>query len=132
MILAAFTLAFATPTEVDLPRLLQAVAQVESGCDDKAVGKRGERGRYQLSPAVWGQHARKQPFTLAHNATESKVVADHHIQWLLDRLRFASIELTPYNIALAWNAGFSAMTHNKLTAVHRDYADRVVNLYNSP
>jgi|GEM_PF-4580482 len=44
------------------------------------------------------------------------------------RLERAGIEATPYNIALAWNAGLTAVLNDHVPASSHDYADRVSNL----
>ncbi|NCX56290.1 MAG: hypothetical protein EBW87_03725 [Burkholderiaceae bacterium] len=51
-IVALFLLGFNSAAASDAA-FLEAVAQVESGMDRKAIGKAGERGMYQLKKAAW-------------------------------------------------------------------------------
>lgn len=44
-------------TDADLMRLIRAIGAVESGNDDTAVGSAGERGRYQITRALWRTYA---------------------------------------------------------------------------
>lgn len=53
---------------------MNALAQVESGDNDLMIGQSGERGRYQISRAVW-QTATDLPFDVATNPVTSYNVA---------------------------------------------------------
>jgi hypothetical protein len=54
--------------------LLFAIAEVESGHNDEAVGLAGECSRYQITERAWKEHT-KQPFTRASNRRLAEEVA---------------------------------------------------------
>ncbi len=105
-------------------QLLAAIKQVEGVRDPAKVGPAGELGFYRITPAVWVQHSR-QPFSLcATMPAIEAAVALQHVKWLREHLRDPS----DYRVALAWNAGLSAVNRGREPARSRDYARRVVNL----
>lgn len=117
--------------------LLQAIADVESGGRDAAVGKAGERGRYQFAEETW-RSLTDLPFEKAHVREVADVIALKHLTNLERRMRrvrrpewpgtgIPEREL-PFLLAVAWNAGPNnlAASHNPTVAGH---ANRVVSLY---
>lgn len=94
--------------------LLRAIALVESGADPRAVGAHGERGQFQMSPAVvasCGGHGERE--------------AARHLHWLERQLAAKGVALLPFNLALAWNAGASAATSGRAPISSYEYARRV-------
>ncbi len=69
-----------------------------------------------------------QPFSAALDRRCSDAVAVRHFEWLKTRLERAGFEASPYNIALAWNAGLNAVLKNQAPAASHNYAGRVHNL----
>lgn len=114
---------------IDMGRVADQLAQVETAGRDGAIGRGGERGRYQLSLPVWLQHRGSQPFELAHDAAISRQVTIEHLAWLVTRLELAGAPVTVFNLALAWNAGSAAVARGRTLSRQRDYAQRVANLY---
>lgn len=106
---------------------LQAINWVENPSDSPRPGKCGELGAYQFRAATWQMHTQR-PFTDAINRQCSDEVAVLHYEWLKTSLTRAGVEPTPYNIALAWNAGLGAVVRGRAPAVSHDYAQRVTNL----
>jgi hypothetical protein len=92
--------------------LLRAIAEVETG-NHPRTGRAGERGVHQMGPAARSDHATP----LAH------------LHWLVTTLRAGGEIPTPFVLALAWNAGATAVLEGRTTARQRDYAARVRNLY---
>ena len=133
MLLAIATLAVTT-AKLDTDRLLEAIAEVETGSalhlhgDDFAQGRDGERGRYQLKRITWIQHSHL-PFNRAFDFHYSKNVAEAHLLWLAQSLHRWAEPVTPYALALAFHVGLSAYSHDEYTAGDKDYAQRVSNLY---
>lgn len=139
-LLAATAISFSTP---QAPRLrhvefLQAIAEVESGSNDAAVGKGGERGRYQFTEIVW-RSLTELPFEKAHVREIADVIALKHLTNMERRMRRVTRaewpgtgipeRQIPFLLAVAWNAGESnAYSHSVLPAVAA-YANRVVSLY---
>lgn len=114
---------------VDRKTFLRALDQVESGGRDKAVGGDGERGRYQITRAVWSQHTRK-PFELAHKRVFAHAVAEQHFDWIARQLIEADWPVDVESVAMAWNAGLTATINNRVPSSTKDYAKRIENLYN--
>jgi hypothetical protein len=68
------------------------------------------------------------PFRQAIHRETSDQVAVKHYEWLKRGLEAARVPVTPYNIALAWNSGLSAVTSGRAPRVAHDYARRATNL----
>ena len=68
------------------------------------------------------------PFEKALDRSVSEQVAIRHYEWLNRGLARNGWAQTPYNIALAWNGGLTAVVCGKASASTRDYAERVANL----
>jgi hypothetical protein len=108
--------------------LLHAIAEVESGNNPVAIGRRGELSAYQLDYWTWRLHT-SFDFSLAHTRPDlAERVARSHLAWLHHALLSADLPDTPENLACAWNAGPGAVIHGRISAATRDYARRVVNL----
>lgn len=90
-------------------------------------GKLGERGPYQFRRSTWRMHT-SSSFDLAENREVANTVARRHYAWIQTQLTANGIEPSPYNVAIAWNAGVNAVIRGRIPAVSRDYATRVVNL----
>jgi hypothetical protein len=106
---------------------LQAIHWVENPTESTRPGPFGELGAYQFRRTTWHMHT-KEPFHLAnHRATADKVAVEHY-EWLRRGLIRNGITASPYNIALAWNAGLTAVVKGRIPAASRSYASRVNNL----
>jgi len=70
----------------------------------------------------------RRPFYEAVNREYSDEVAIKHYEWLKEGLANAGIEATPYNIAMAWNAGLDAVIGNRVPSASRAYAEQVRNI----
>lgn len=90
-------------------------------------GKLGERGPYQFRRDTWRMHTSAN-FALAENREVANTVARRHYAWLESQLASGGVEPSPYNVAVAWNAGLNAVLHGTIPSVSRDYAVRVLNL----
>lgn len=110
-----------------LNQLADQIAVVERAPGSSARGRKGERGPYQLTLAVWRQHTRL-PYDLAEHEIYARPVAVAHLTWLRDNLRRRGLAINSYNLALAWNAGLTAAVTGRTKPSHRDYASRVRNL----
>lgn len=97
---------------VDAPKLLAAIALVETGNVPKN-GKAGETGVHQIGPA----------------ARKDNRDAPGQLEWLIKNMRRAGVDANAFNLALAWNCGFQRSTTGKAPVVSYDYARRVVNIY---
>jgi len=115
---------------------LEAIAQVESGQNRKAVGKAGERGMYQVGKPAWDDaNERLQREGHYHfqwskwrDATAQDMIAAAHLRILRQRFKAIGFDTpTPEQLAVAWNRGFEgARSYN---FAPNDYAIRVANLF---
>jgi hypothetical protein len=106
---------------------LQAINWVENPQNSTKVGARGELGPYQFKPSTWRMHTKK-PFALAVQRQAADEVAVRHYEWLKRGLENNRIDATPYNIALAWNAGLDQVVSGHVPASAQEYASQVSNL----
>ena len=106
---------------------LQSINRVENPRDSMKPGLHGELGPYQFRSKTWAMHTRR-PFADALNRTASDEVAVIHYEWIKAGLLRAGVSPSAYNIALAWNAGVSAVVNGRAPRVSHDYARRVSNL----
>lgn len=113
--------------DLDRDAFLAAIAEVETGGNARAVGRKGERGMYQFRSAVWRQYTRRSFFD-AHNPTLSYYVAVKHFDWLYDGFRRNGRQPTPYLMAAAWNGGLTRVLSGRLPPSTRSYAERVSNI----
>ena len=134
-IVALFLLGFNSAAASDAT-FLEAVAQVESGMDRKAVGKSGERGMYQLKKASWDdanalleseKHFHYQ-WSQWRNATAQDMIAAAHLRILRQRFKADGYSTpTPEQLALAWNRGYEGA--KSWNFAPNGYALRVANLF---
>ncbi len=106
---------------------LQAINWVENPRNSTRVGPRGELGPYQFRIGTWRMYTRK-PFAQAVQREASDEVAVKHYEWLKRGLVSGGIEPTPFNIALAWNAGLDQVVNGRAPASAYTYAAQVNNL----
>ncbi len=113
---------------LNYPALLLALGMLESGNDDMAVGKAGERGRYQIKQEVWEGSTSLMPFRMAPSKTCSDQVA---VQTLKARLAAFKAshrrEPTIQQCYILWNAPSKVDRPSKKV---RERAERFENLYN--
>ena len=106
---------------------LQAINLVENPRNSPKPGANGELGPYQFRDSTWRMHTSK-PFSLAVQKEHADQVAVIHYEWLRRGLERNGLSASPYNIALAWNAGLSAVVNGRVGSRTRGYASQVVNL----
>lgn len=111
-----------------------SIAEVETNNNAMAIGRSGERTKYQFMPNTWRDYS-NYPFHKLNGSLESQRIADEvmqlHTQRLKSYSRALNLEVNVYNMALIHNAGFGTIRNNRLLQRHRDYALRVENVYNS-
>ena len=106
---------------------LEAIHWVENPHNSTRLGSHGELGPYQFRQSTWRIYSRR-PFYDAINRQYSDEVAIKHYEWLKVGLENSGREATPYNIAMAWNAGLDAVISNRIPSASRAYAEQVQNL----
>lgn len=98
-----------------LSLFLRAVALVESANNPHAVGAAGERGRFQMTPAVVAECG-------GYGEREARL----KIERLEKQLLHMGVEPLPFNLYLAWNAGPGAVQRGQVPEVTYQRAVRVV------
>lgn len=126
-LLCAFALSLPLAAASERADTLRAINWVENPTNHSRPGSRGELGPYQFMPRTWRMHTRV-PFQHAVRREQSDAVAVKHYEWIRSGLIAAGIDSNPYNIALAWNSGLSAVTNGRVPTVSYTYAERVHNL----
>ena len=109
------------------PQLYFALGEIESGCNDRAIGAVGEVSRYQIRPALWRRFAT--PGMVPSKETDARVVVQ---RILLDRVRsFTARAHRPPTAAeyyILWNAP-DTLKRGHQTWVVRERAERFSNLF---
>ena len=115
---------------------LEAVAEVESGHNRRAIGKAGERGMYQVGKQAWDDASARLkaeghysfPWSKWRDATAQDMIAASHLSWIRSNFhRIGMTEPTPEQLALVWNVGWTNARSRNFRA--NDYALRVANLF---
>ena len=106
---------------------LQAINWVENPRNSMRVGSHGELGPYQFRVSTWRMYTNK-PFALAVQREAADEVAVKHYEWIKRNLESNGLRATPYNIALAWNAGLDQVVNGRVPASAYAYAAQVNNL----
>lgn len=118
--------------EYDQPHL-RALAMIESGVDDYAVGKKGERSRYQITKSTWREISNR-PFTFAHRVEFATEAAMHYTNKLRNRyMQEQGVFPTDEAFYVMWNWGprkFRAVGYDmtRVPPVVLDAAHRFSNL----
>ena len=82
---------------------LEALGQIESGDDDRAVGTAGEISRYQMLPQIWRLYSTSRAYRDVRVSTR---VADQHLSCLEEMFRVCTgREPSDFDRYVLWNAG---------------------------
>lgn len=114
---------------------LEAISMIETGDNDRAVGKAGEVSRYQLLPKTWRQYTTQRSYT---NPVFAAQIARTHLASLEANFRARTgREPTDFECYVLWNAGLNYYAKIGFNAdrVHRsirERAERYVNLRQAP
>jgi hypothetical protein len=114
-------------------KLFFALGMIESGNDDRGVGRAGEVSRYQIHPAVWKNYSESWEY---QNLDVSLQVARQHWNYLATYFRDKTArEPAPFDMYVLWNTRFGyyarkAFDPARVSAVVRERAQRFVNLVN--
>ena len=126
---------------LDVPKLLRCIAEIETGNDDRKIGRRGERSRYQLKLSTWvdrwTEHHDSHRWStrvIPHYRTQchgwyAQACAEMQVAWLRRQLSTDS----PYWLYFAWNAGINrtklAIRDSRVLWMYHGPASRLQNLY---
>jgi len=114
-------------------RLFFALGMIESGNDDRGIGRDGEVSRYQIHPSVWKAYSTSTDYG---NPEVSAQVARQHWNYLTNYFReFAGRDPTAFDMYVLWNTRFGHYARRgfdpaRLSSLIRDRAQRFVNLVN--
>ncbi len=112
-------------------KLFFALGMIESGNDDRGIGRAGEVSRYQIHPKVWKNYSGSREF---ENPEVSLQVAHQHWNHLTNYFRAkAGHEPTSFDMYVLWNTRFGYYARkgfhpDRLAGVIRDRAQRFLNL----
>jgi hypothetical protein len=104
-------------------RILDAIAQVETGVSPGAIGRRGERSKFQIMPATWTKYS--QSNQRSASPEEIRIVARQVLAEIEAVHLRRGLRTDAYGLALGWNAGARARHFTRGTI---DYAERVAAL----
>jgi len=110
---------------------LDAIGMIESGDNDRAVGRAGEVSRYQILPQVWRRYSESVAYASVEIATR---VAREHLAFLESHFRRRTgREPTDFDCYVMWNGGLTYYARHGFRPdwVHpviRERACRFVNL----
>ena len=91
-----------------LTALLLALSEIESGNNDAAIGKAGERGRYQIMEATWREHFPNDPHSNAHKPDRAERAAKAILYWHeMNYLKATGRPASAKDIYAMWNLGFA-------------------------
>lgn len=108
---------------------LSIIVQRETGGDNRAIGRAGERSKYQFMRKTWYQHTRK-PFSYASTDENlAEIIAKKHLEWIKVSLIAQNIEVNIQNCAWAWNAGVSSVVRGHKNRRVKNYIAYVVRYY---
>lgn len=100
---------------------LVAIALVETGNNNKLVGKLGEKSAWQIRPSTWKQFSK---LPLNHSRNESLRVARCYLDYIICKKKTTDVR----TLAIYWNAGPWCKSVSKQT---KNYAERVENIYDN-
>jgi len=116
--------------------LLQALSDIESGSDDRAIGADGERSRFQIMEQTWISYDKFQhDFSkYASDPDVASKIAIKHLEFLTEHFQEeTSIGPTPADLYIMWNIGFRGyksrgFNPNRVSLTIRNRATRFNNL----
>ena len=134
-ILAAGLLLVLPNPEISRARVAHSIA-LREGWDGHSIGAADERGRYQFKPATWFRFSHKPLFWAESSRqdclAEQDRVARRVISEAITRLPSMGMPVSPYTIALAWNAGLGAVERREIPVRAFEFAAAVRALYEDP
>jgi hypothetical protein len=94
------------PTNIST--LLRCLSEIESGNNDKAIGRYGERSRYQILITTWQMYSDTDFYVYCTNYEMATSVARAHLSKTIIKFHNdANRKPTPAEIYVIWNAGYS-------------------------
>ena len=94
--------------EVELSRLIDSMAVVESAGNPRAVSPKGARGLLQIMPATW-RAMTDESYAKAFDPTVNRRVAAKYLSWLTDQIRKDRGRATTDEVLAAYNGGLGRL-----------------------
>jgi hypothetical protein len=117
-----------TTKRIEAPQLMAALSLIESGDNDRAVGKAGEVSRYQIMPNVWRAYGGGNP----RNSAEAKRIATKIMSARIAKFEAQhSRQPSMVEVYALWRSPARAM-QLKLSAAVRECGHRFSNLVSEP
>lgn len=117
---------------LDLDRLVEAIRRAENSPRAR-IGRKGERGPWQMKPATWAMFSGRPLWWASGEAAacqvEQRAAARREVVWIRACLPELGFSESAWAIGLVHNAGFGNVHARALTPGMRDFALRVANLY---
>jgi hypothetical protein len=110
---------------------LEALSQIETGDNDRAVGGAGEVSRYQIKPWIWRLYSESEAYSDRRISTQ---VAEQHLTGLASLFRKRTRrEPSDFDLYVLWNAGPTyynriGFSKSRVHPIIRDRARRYANL----
>jgi hypothetical protein len=114
--------------------MLKALGQIESGGMDWAIGKDGERSRYQIKSIVWNSYTALPFKHYAKDRAIASKVASQHLIWLGELFYEANHRYPNHSeLYVLWNMGVGGFAKHKFDFTRlpggiKDRAQRYTNL----
>lgn len=109
--------------------LLVAIATIESGNNDKAVGRLGEISRYQIRPTTWAAYSKSKEYS---NPVVAKEVALSFLKRIYAMLPAKSRTMRDVLVCYNWGIGNYRKVKFNYTKVPKQvktYVNKVTKLY---
>lgn len=121
--IAGLLLAVSAHAQIDVPRMVEAIIQIEAGHWDK-LGGAGN-----MSKQAWDDRRPDVAFTLSTNEVYARGVYAEHVRWIVATLTHYGVKPTPAAVYLAWWRGASGATKILRRGPMPDVAVRCGNIY---
>ena len=128
---AIVTVTIPQPEKIDCERMLDAIAVAENW-DKKSEGKAGEWGEFQMTPTVWRKTRIGKRKTMQQATPEERRAgAREDLLVRIATLQVNHFTISPFIVALAWNAGLTATIGHNTSKIKQAYAERCATIYDN-
>jgi len=97
-LVAAAVLVYGAAYGFDDSAYMWAVAQIETGCKNEAIGAAGERSKFQFMEATWGEFSERDFEEASRDERLAEEVFLRLLRWQKRALRTLRLEVTPENL----------------------------------
>ena len=108
--------------EIDVPRLVECLRQMEGGSPDKLGGE------WCVQYSVWHDRAAEMSYGESRDPRKCREVAGRQVRWLIAQLGENSVHPTVERVSHCYRYGLDSYLLARRTG---DYGRRAANLYNA-